>query len=285
MQTLFMLSASLLVGADALKVTVLGGTGFTGSRVCKALVEGGAEVCSVSKSGSVPTWCAGEAWTQQVEWRANELTRGAREKLQDAIGTPDAVVSCIGAIGFDVQGLKLGNGVANLEAAKAAKDAGAKRMAYVSVASEVAGASIEKVLPFFSGYFDGKADAEAAIAEAFGDEACFVRPSFIYGGESFGLFPPRVSSWYGSFIEELLSQDIFVKLADAAPGIIGVAFRPPVNVDAVAAACAAHALGTSTASDLDGTAAINGVAGLPPASGLTDAMDALKGKFAELTEA
>ncbi len=34
-----------------------------------------------------------------------------------------------------------------------------------------------------------------------------------------------------------------------------------------------------------GTAAINGVAGLPPASGLTDAMDALKGKFTELTEA
>ena len=97
----------------------------------------------------------------------------------------------------------------------------------------------------------------------------------------------RTQEDVGNSMEKTASilEDLFVKLADAAPGIVGVAFRPPVNVDAVAAACAAHALGTSTATDLDGTAAINGVAGLPPASGLTDAIDTLKGKFAELTEA
>ena len=85
----------------------------------------------------MPEWCKGEDWTKQVSWAKNEFTRGSREKLQEAIGSPDAVISCVGAIGADQQGLLLGNGVANAEAAAAAKVVGAQRMAYVSVASEV----------------------------------------------------------------------------------------------------------------------------------------------------
>ena len=129
-----------------------------------------------------------------------------REALLEAVGKPDAVVSCVGAIGFDMQGLLVGNGIANVEGAKAAKAAGASRFVYVSVASEVADS--RGWLPnFFGGYFDGKAQAEAAIVECFGAEgATFVRPSFIYGGDSFGLFPPRVNDAYGSGVEELLSS-------------------------------------------------------------------------------
>ena len=47
----FVLSAS----SEALKVTVVGGTGFVGTRVCKILAEKGAEVTSVSKSGTAPS--------------------------------------------------------------------------------------------------------------------------------------------------------------------------------------------------------------------------------------
>ena len=135
-----MLRLCLLVSAaSALKVTVLGGTGFVGSRVCHALAPSSSsvEVVSVSRTGEVPEWCNGEDWTKQVSWVKNEFTRGSREKLQEAIGSPDAVVSCVGAIGADQQGLLLGNGVANAEAAAAAKVVGAQRMAYVSVGSEV----------------------------------------------------------------------------------------------------------------------------------------------------
>ena len=135
-----MLRLCLLVSAaSALKVTVLGGTGFVGSRVCHALATSSSsvEVVSVSRTGEVPEWCKGEDWTKQVSWVKNEFTRGSREKLQEAIGSPDAVVSCVGAIGVDQQGLLLGNGVANAEAAAAAKVVGAQRMAYVSVGSEV----------------------------------------------------------------------------------------------------------------------------------------------------
>ena len=65
------------------------------------------------------------------------------------------------------------------------------------------------------------------------------------------------------------------------PGLLGVALRPPVNVDAVAATCAAHALGECGATELDGTAAINAVAALPPARGLTNAIEAIKSKLSD----
>ena len=236
-----MLRLCLLVSAaSALKVTVLGGTGFVGSRVCHALATSSSsvEVVSVSRTGEVPEWCKGEDWTKQVSWVKNEFTRGSREKLQEAIGSPDAVVSCVGAIGVDQQGLLLGNGVANAEAAAAAKVVGAQRMAYVSVGSEVvaskgwcvairtphlrrtahvalAGTCAERPgicwhlphpaphlpprLPgFFGAYFEGKQAAEEAMVAEFGENACIIKPSFIYGGDDFGLLPPRVSGWCGT---------------------------------------------------------------------------------------
>lgn len=263
-------------------VTILGGSGFVGSRVCKLLVEQGAQVVSVSKSGKVPADCAGEPWAASVDWRAGDLTRGSREDLLASLGSPDAVVSCVGSIGFDVQGLLLGNGVANVEAARAAKNAGAKKFVYVSVASEVEDS--RNWLPaFFKGYFDGKAQAEAAIAEEFGESGfTFVKPTFIYGGDSFGLFPPRVNTGYGSGVEELLSSDLIQKVADALPGLIKVALRPPVSVDAVASACSAAVLGNAVGV-IDGTAAINAAAGQPAATGLTDLIAGIKEKISELT--
>jgi len=228
----------------------------------------------------VPEWCKGEDWTKQVSWAKNEFTRGSREKLQEAIGSPDAVISCVGAIGVDQQGLLLGNGVANAEAAAAAKVVGAQRIAYVSVGSEVV-ASKGWLPGFFGAYFEGKRAAEEAMVAEFGEDACILKPSFIYGGDDHGLLPPRVSGWYGSFIEELLSQAAFVKGAEVLPGLLGVALQPPVNVDAVAAACVAHALGECSATELDGTAAINTVAALPPARGLTNAIEAIKSKLSD----
>jgi len=265
---------------SALKVAVLGGSGFVGSRVCKTLVDSGANVISVSASGVAPAWAAGEPWAKSVEWKKNELTRGAREVLVESLGSPDAVVSSVGAIGFDVQGLLLGNGVANAEAAKAAKAAGASRFVYVSVASEVTD-SRGWLPPFFAGYFDGKAQAEAAILDAGFDSATFVRPSFIYGGDDFGLFPPRVNGAYGSAVEELLSAGPFVAIANVLPGLLKVALRPPVSVDAVAGAAAAAAMGKVEAPILDGTPAINEAAGQKKASGLTDFVSSIKDKVSE----
>ena len=264
---LFVLTAP----ASALRVAVLGGSGFVGSRVCKELVHSGCDVMSVSQSGAAPAWCADEEWASSVEWKSVNLLRGARENIGTALTDADAIVSCVGAIGFDRQGLLQGNGKANVEAANAAP-ASVSRYVLVSVASEVE--ESRGWLPgFFTGYFDGKQQAEEAIAEAMADDGksfTLVKPSFIYGGDSFGLFPPRVTTGYGSAIEELLTAGPISALADALPGLLKVALRPPVSVEAVAGACAKAALGEVGEADLDGTKEINAAAGQPAATGLSD---------------
>ena len=124
--------------ASALKVTVAGGSGFVGSRVCKYLVDGGADVVALSKSGAPPAWAVSEGWSKSVSWVANDLVRGSMGDLEAAVGKPDAFVSCVGSVGFDRQGLLLGNGKANVDAAKAlAKIGSVQRVAYVSVSEEL----------------------------------------------------------------------------------------------------------------------------------------------------
>lgn len=245
----------------ALRVTVAGGSGFVGSRVCKYLVDAGAEVRAVSKSGAAPAWAAGETWAGSVTWVASDLTRGSMESLEAALGAPEAFVSCVGSIGFDRQGLLLGNGKTNADCTKALQNlGGVKRIAYVSVSEELFDSA--SWLPgFFEGYFDGKRQAEAAFNSV--ASTCIVRPTFIYGGDSFGIAPPRVTAEYGAFIEGLLSAAPFKLLADVMPGLIKIALRPPVSVDAVAAACARAAMGSVDAATLDGTEAINAAADLP----------------------
>ena len=262
-------------------VTVLGGNGYVGQRVAELLVKkGGLAVRSVSKSGKAPS---DAPWTAEVEWVANDLTRGSREALEAAIGAPEVVISCVGSIGFDGRGLELGNGVANIRAAEAVAKLprAVDTFVYVSVAQEVADA--KGWLPdYFKFYFDGKRDAEAAILAAAGDRAAFVKPSFVYGGDSFGLWPPRVSGGYGSAIEEILSNGIITKVGDVLPGLLKVALRPPVSVDAVAQACVNLALGAE-GSVVDGAAAINACAGAPPATGFSDFISSAKSAASDLS--
>lgn len=260
-----------------LEVTVVGGTGFVGSRVCQQLVSKGASVRSVSKTGSVPKWCSGEPWTSDVTWVSADLLAGDEAALDTAVGKPEAIVSCVGVVGTDRDELVQGNGSANVAAFASAKRGGmVKRSAFVSVASEVSSCE-EKWLPeFFGGYFEGKKMSEDAARDVVGGDATqactIVRPTFIYGGDTFGLLPPRVNFEYGSGVEELLSLGIFKVLGDITPGLVKVALRPPSSVDAVAAACASAALGEIQGGVLDGAPAINAATNQPAATGLTEAL-------------
>jgi len=281
---------SIAVAALALTipaVTVLGGSGFVGSRVCKALVAEGAAVTSVSLSGQPPAWAQAEDWVKSVDWVANDLLHGPREDLENAVGRPVAVVSCVGAVGFDGANLLTGNGKANTEAARAVKKAGtATRYVFVSVSSELAELDGTFWLPgWLNCYFVGKRQAEAAMVDTVGAEGVtVVKPTFIYGGDSFGIAPPRVASGYGSAVEELLSNQVISKIADFLPGTIKVALRPPVSVDAVAGACARAALGKVEQRLLDSTAQINQAAEAPPAMGLSDFAASVSSKISELTK-
>ncbi|KAL3781344.1 hypothetical protein ACHAWO_010732 [Cyclotella atomus] len=270
-------------------VTVFGGTGFLGSRVCKLLVSRGASsVTSISKSGSVPKWCKDEEWTSKVQWKSVDLLSSGNEAaIDEACGSPTAVVSCVGVVGTDFDLLKRGNGDSNVNAFASAKRGGKlKRAVYVSVGAEV-DACKENWLPeFFKGYFQGKIMGENAAIDSVGDYAknvCLVKPTFIYGGSEFGLLPPRVNFQYGSAVEELLFLPPFKFLADITPGLIKVALRPPVCVDSVAAACAKAALDESgdLPTTLDGTEQINKYAKQPDSTGLTDALAWTREKLGE----
>lgn len=292
------------VGCDGLKVAVVGGTGFVGSRVCKILVGAGAEVTSLSRSATIPQWAAAETWPGSVKWNAVDLLTADDAAIDSAMGSPDAVISCVGVVDSSPEVLRDGNGLANVNAFASAKRAGVRRAVYVSVASEVA-ACEDGWLPFakeeFSAYFAGKKTAEDAAAAAVGGDAtklCILKPSFIYGGSRFevplpGKFvAPRVSSDYGYFVEEVLAFGPVQALADAAPGLIKVALRPPVSVEAVATACAFAAQGELTRGQatrravgtLDGTMAIKAAAGEVPASGISEGLDRALDELGDLTQ-
>ena len=174
--------SSLSPGSYALSVTVFGGGGFAGSRVCKILADKGASVTSISKSGTIPKWCQDDEWTNQVTWKSVDLLSADDSSIDQAVGNPDAVVSCVGVIGTDPDALLKGNGDANVAAFNSAKRAGAQRAVYVSVGSEVDACKDGWLPEFFQSYFEGKIVAENAAIDAMGGDekkVCLVKPTFI----------------------------------------------------------------------------------------------------------
>lgn len=213
------------------KVLVIGGSGFVGKEVCKKLKELGIDYIATSRDGRDGT-IALDFSSPNIDVEAT---------VADLAKDCTAVISTVGAIGSseDVKTVNSGIGLAS----SGAKAAGVKNFVYISVAPEVR----ESVggVDFFKNYMEGKAFSENAIKSNFPDSYTIVAPTFIYGGDSFGINPPRVADGYGRLVEGLLSSPPFRAAASVSPGFIGVALEPPVKVTAVAGACVAGALGKS----------------------------------------
>ncbi|CAM9983474.1 unnamed protein product [Discosporangium mesarthrocarpum] len=253
--TAFARTVSASAAAPGTKIVVLGGNGFVGSRVCEILVSAGAEVVSVSRSGGLPSkWAPGAPWTERVQWtRCDPLTGD----LVDTFKGAAAVVSCVGVIGGKDSDMERGNGDVNAAAAFQARRASVPRFVYVSVSKVVPesfGGAVMK------GYFAGKKKAEDSVLLAYPEGGTLIRPSFIYGGNSFELAPPRVPEGYGAAIDALLSSGPLRAIAGISPGLLKVALSPPVSRDNVALACVAGALGRATGI-FDGADEINAAAG------------------------
>ena len=75
--------------------------------------------------------------------------------------------------------------------------------------------------------------------------------TFIYGGDSFSVSPPRVASFYGEFIETLLSSGLVRGITNISSGFVKIALEPPVSVDSVAAAACNAATGKLNTDVLD----------------------------------
>ncbi|OEU06890.1 hypothetical protein FRACYDRAFT_221522, partial [Fragilariopsis cylindrus CCMP1102] len=179
--------------ASAIKsVTVLGGTGFVGSRVCKILSDKGINVRSISKSGTVPKWLSvakksttttatttedddeststTTSTSTDINWISLDILNVSDEELDTAMGLPDAIISCIGVVGTDPQKLIDGNGIVNMKGFDSARRVNnkLKSIAYVSVSSEVKACQENgwpKLPDFMESYFKAKNMAEQSAQD------------------------------------------------------------------------------------------------------------------------
>lgn len=246
----------LSVTALAPRVAVFGGSGFVGSRVCKTLVDSGCSVLSVSRAGQPPSWAAAEPWSKNVEWLSADML--AEERITLPLGRLDGAVSCVGnlrpspeweeffGLHWDTPTMVRENGLINERIAEAAQQAGARRFSLVSVSS----LSMFAFYGAIEGYIDGKLNAQAAVRQRFGDGACLVGPSLIYGGGRFPFLKLQEAS-LGSAISPAKAYIALIRAlkASASTGFVPqdaateVSLTPPVQVDLVARAVAAGVLG------------------------------------------
>ncbi len=243
------LSGGRVEATPTSKVLVLGGTGFIGSRVVQQLQKAGISVVATSRDGRDGTVALDILTTDNVVDRVKELASGCQ-----------AVISCWGAIGT------ANDNVINSAsgwAAQGAKAAGVNRFVSFGIAPEVVQAT--SGIEFIQPYIQGKEFAKQSVQSIFGESGVIIEPTFVHGGDSFGVNPPRVAGFYGEFIEGLLSSSPVRAIEGALPrgNIIQVALEPPISVDTVASAAVAAALGKIGSSvSLDTYDKIKEVAGL-----------------------
>ena len=208
-------------------VVVLGGSGFVGSGVCRALLAKGAKVVSVNRSGPPPS--DGGAWANRVTWiRADVFDE---DSWIDCLEGVDAVVSCIGGFGT-VADMERVCGDATVNSVSTAKKKSVPKFVFVSVYDYNIPDEIKKR----TGYFSGKKRAEEAVLREFPEQGVVVRPGFIYGDKRVGDVVLPLGN-VGKPLEGVLKNlpegltDVLKKLPAS-----DLALAPPVSVDVVAKA-------------------------------------------------
>jgi hypothetical protein len=241
-----------------LAVAVVGGSGYIGSHVCKALVASGCSVTSISRHGlrtagpltlageqpGVEGRFPGEAWVAEVSWTEADAADPAAfdAALPDRI---DALVCCAGSasvlqmgtdgwVGNDWSPLTVRlyekNRLPSEACLRAAKANGATRCAFVGASSDVEN-GFGGTQP---GIFKGKRDTFAAAQVVFGEDGAFYFGPHRVTDRRDPLRPLLDSAWARGLIA-----------ANRAVGNLGyrgedlvtkVFLTPPVAVEVLAAA-------------------------------------------------
>jgi hypothetical protein len=222
--------------APSKKVLVLGGTGLVGSEVVRQLKSiPNVDIIATSTNGRDGT-IALDVTRPGVDV-AGEVERLAKGCL--------AVISTIGAFPTSPDATNIIKiNAASGYAAVGAKAAGVKHFVFIGNAPEVKTLMIQNpgnLLGFLQPYVEGKSISEEMVQRNFGTgeeglSFTVIKPTFIYGGDKFGLSPPRVNTSYGQLVESLLSLGPFRAASSVLPGFLGIALEPPVSAEAVARA-------------------------------------------------
>lgn len=199
------------------KLLVLGGNGFVGSHVCKEALDRGLTVASLSRTGRSSIQ---DSWANSVIWHQGNLL--STDSWKDALEGVTSVISCVGGFGSNSYMYKI-NGTANINAIRAASEAGVKRFVYISAAD------FGLVNYVLQGYYEGKRAAETELLTRYPYGGIILRPGFIYGTRRVGSMKLPLGV-VGSPLEMILQR---AKPLSQIP-IVGPLFTPPVNVTAVA---------------------------------------------------
>lgn len=207
------------------------GNGFVGSEIANQLQAKGIPYIATSKSGSDGDVALDLCSPNAVE-QVRQLAKGCT-----------AVISTVGTINEpdDYE-----SNASNKNAAIGAKQAGVPR--FVFIGNEPRVRDFTKQFQPLQNYAKGKEEAEAMIRQQFPTTSkstshVIIQPNFIYGGQDFGLAPPRVPSTFGQIMEDVLGLYPFQAAAEALPGVLGIAMEAPVSRERVAAAAINAAIG------------------------------------------
>jgi len=163
----------------------------------------------------------------------------AEEKIAQLAKGCAGVISTVGSLSGTSEDRAIN--AATAAAARGAHNADIK--SFVAIGNNPRVRRLSKSVSFLQDYAKGKEESEQVIRDLFGTKACIVQPTFVYGGDEFGLSPPRVASSVGRLAEEVLGLYPIQAISRALPDSLGVPLEAPVSVESVAGACLNVALG------------------------------------------
>ena len=245
----FRVCGRLAAGLVAMgRLLVIGGSGYLGRHVVRAGLAQGLKVASLSRSGSPPATVSVEGMgdAEWIQGPADDAAVVAR-----ALEGKTSVISCLGTPFGTKDSILHINGATNVAITEAAKAAGVERYVFISAATF---RLMERLFPdSWGAYFEGKRQAEAAVARHFGEAGATLKPGIIYtdsfdefrGQAGLGLKETKMPGFVGAPMAAVTGASP-VQWMKGHLGPVGDFLAPPSCVSDVAAAAVEHVVRSSS---------------------------------------
>lgn len=180
---------------------IVGGSGFVGQALCRAGVEAGHKVISLSRRGpplKMPPWAS------FVQWEKGDVFKP--ETWEMHVRGSKTLVACVGGFGNNEWMRKI-NGDANIIAVRTAKKHQVPFCSFVSAHRTTGTPSF-----FLPGYFEGKARAEEELRSLYPERHLILRPGAVFGPTRYVQLPgfllpvPMPRAVWGSLQTLLMSK-------------------------------------------------------------------------------